>query len=109
MEREYPMAKGLTAKGWTILEGILARANSEQIKIIMQKCLNHLPEENATIIFNCKTVINSVIKEFRCSLCDKICPDEKGDSKAISEDISIKICDHCMFIATNWEKMKEAQ
>ena len=57
MEREYPMAKGLTAKGWTTVEGILARANSEQIKIIMQKCLNHLPEENATIIFNGKEVI----------------------------------------------------
>ena len=56
-EKEFPIAKGLTSQRWVEIDELLARANPEQIKKIMARCLNYFPNENATIIFNGKEVI----------------------------------------------------
>ena len=43
---------GLTNTGWRKVDEMLARANKEQIKMIMLKCAEKLPGEDVTLIFN---------------------------------------------------------
>lgn len=43
---------GLTQAGWNKIDDMLARANKEQIRMIMLKCIDKLPADNITVVYN---------------------------------------------------------
>lgn len=44
--------QGLTIAGWKKVEEILAKANKEQIRLIMLKCMENLPSDQVTVVYN---------------------------------------------------------
>lgn len=51
MTKKQIIANGLTNAGWKKVDDILAKANKEQIRMIMHKCIEKLPDE-VTIKYN---------------------------------------------------------
>ena len=43
---------GLTKQGWKKVDEILAKANKEQIRLIMLKCMEKLPDDQVAIKYN---------------------------------------------------------
>jgi len=43
---------GLTTQGWKKVDEMLAKANKAQIRMIMVKCMEKLPEDQVAITYN---------------------------------------------------------
>jgi len=52
MTEKQITTQGLTTQGWKKVDELLARANPEQIRIIMLKCIKKLPEDQVMVTYN---------------------------------------------------------
>jgi len=54
MSEKQITALGLTKTGWNRIDELLTRANKEQLRLIMIKIMEKLPEDQITIEYNKK-------------------------------------------------------
>lgn len=52
MTEKQVRSQGLSNQGWKRIDDLLARSNKEQIRLIMFKCIEKLPDDQVMVTYN---------------------------------------------------------